>query len=71
MQYEKVFYEIKRACNAVLVGVVKCQDNKRVLLKNPEGDVIIEVKDYLLLLVNGLGEKKLTKLFHTKEGLID
>ena len=23
MQYEKVFYEIKRACNAVLVGIVK------------------------------------------------
>jgi voltage-gated potassium channel len=71
MQYNKVFYEIKRACNAVLVGMVKCEENNRVLLKNPEQDVTIEEKDYLLLLVNGLGEKNLTKLFHTKEGLID
>ena len=71
LQYNKVFYEIKRACNAVLVGMVKCEENNRVLLKNPEEDVTIEEKDYLLLLVNGLGEKNLTKLFHTKEGLID
>jgi len=70
MPYEKVFYDVKRACNAVLVGMVKCSDNKRVLLKNPEGDVNVEEKDYLLVLVNGLGEKKLTKIFHTKEGLI-
>jgi voltage-gated potassium channel len=71
MQYEKVFYDIKRACNAVLVGMVKCEDNKRLLLKNPEGDISVEEKDYLLLLVNGYAEKKLTKLFHTKEGLIE
>ena len=71
MLYNKVFYDIKRACNAVLVGIVKCEENNRVLLKNPEEDVTIEEKDYLLLLVNGLGEKKLTKLFHTKEGLIE
>ena len=71
MQYNNVFYEIKRACNAVLVGIVKCEENKRTLLKNPEEDVTIEEKDYLLLLVNGLGEKNLTRLFHTKEGLID
>jgi len=72
MPYEKVFFDLKRACNAVLVGIVKCQEDKRVLLKNPDGgEVIVEVKDYLLLLVNGLGEKKLNKLFHTKEGLVD
>ena len=68
MEYEKVFYDLKRACNAVLVGMVKCENEKRVLLKNPGGKVTIEEKDYLLLLVNGYEEKKLTKLFHTKEG---
>ena len=71
MPYEKVFFDIKRACNAVLVGIVKCQDNNRILIKNPEEDVTVEEKDYLLLLVNGLGEKKLNQLFHTKEGLVD
>ena len=55
----------------MLVGMVKCTDNNRVLLKNPDIDVTIEEKDYLLVLVNGLGEKNLTKLFHTKEGFID
>ncbi len=71
MPYEKVFYDIKRACNAVLVGMVKCEGDSRILLKNPEGTVTVEEHDYLLLLVNGVGEKKLTKLFHTKEGLIE
>ena len=71
MYYEKVFYDMKRACNAVLVGIVKCQNDTRILLKNPDEEVVIEEHDYLILLVNGHSEKKLTKLFHTKEGLND
>ena len=71
MPYEKVFYDLKRATNAVLVGMVKCENENRVLLKNPEGDVAIEENDYLILLVNGVSEKKITRLFHTKEGLIE
>ena len=68
MMYEKVFYDIKRACNAVMVGIVKVEGATRKLYKNPEGDILVEENDYLLLLVNGLGEKKLTKLFRTTEG---
>lgn len=71
MPYEKVFFDLKRACNAVLVGIVKCKENNRTLIKNPEHDVVVEETDYLLLLVNGLGEKNLNQLFHTKEGLVD
>lgn len=71
MPYEKAFFDLKKEANAVLVGIVKCQDKKRVLLKNPEGDITIEVKDYLLLLVNGHAEKKIEELFQTKEGMID
>ncbi|MEN8249075.1 MAG: ion channel [Bacteroidota bacterium] len=71
MPYEKVFFDLKRAANAVLVGIVKCQDDHRVLLKNPETDVTVEVKDYLLLLINGFAESKIEGLFQTKEGLID
>lgn len=70
MMYEKVFYDIKRACNAVLVGIVKCENDSRKLYKNPEGDIQVTEDDYLLLLVNGLGEKKLTKLFRTTEGYV-
>ena len=68
MMYEKVFYDIKRACNAVLVGMVKAEGGQRKLYKNPEGDITVDENDYLLLLVNGLGEKKLNKLFRTTEG---
>ena len=71
MPYEKVFFDIKRAANAVLVGIVKCNDEERTLLKNPEENVIIEEHDYVILLVNGVSEKKITRLFHTKEGLIE
>lgn len=68
MTYEKVFYDIKRACNAVLVGIVKQEGTVRKLHKNPDGELHVKEHDYLLLLVNGLGEKKLTKLFRTTEG---
>jgi len=70
MDYEKVFYDIKRACNAVLVGIVKCDEKQRVLYKNPSQRIKIEKEDYLLLLVNGFGEKKLNRLFQTKEGYV-
>lgn len=68
MMYDKAFYDIKRACNAVLVGIVKGQNESRKLYKNPDGELPIDVDDYLLLLVNGMGEKKLTQLFRTGEG---
>ena len=68
MLYDKVFYDIKRACNAVLVGIVKCENDTRKLYKNPDGELTVTEHDYLLLLVNGMGEKKLTKLFRTTEG---
>jgi voltage-gated potassium channel len=69
--YTDTFYDIKRAFNTIMVGIVKVHDGKRELLKNPEGTVVIEEGDYLLLIVNGLGEKKLLKTFKTQEGLSD
>lgn len=71
MYYEKVFYDLKKECNAVLVGIVKCQEDKRTLIKNPNTPIIVEAKDYILMLINGMAEKKVDKMFQVKEGLYD
>ena len=67
--YTDTFYDLKKTSNTIMVGIVKVHDEKRELLKNPEGTVVIEQGDYLLLIVNGLAEKKLLKMFKTQEGL--
>lgn len=71
MYYDKVFFDLKKEFNAVLVGIVKCSDGKRTLIKNPEQPITINNKDYLLMLINGKAEKKLNKMFMVKEGYYD
>jgi voltage-gated potassium channel len=68
MPYEKAFFDVKKQCNVVLIGIVKVQGGAHVLLKNPEGDVRIETGDYLLMLMNGKGQEKLNRVFHITEG---
>jgi voltage-gated potassium channel len=67
--YDKAFFELKRDCNVVLIGLVKINNGHRKLLKNPEGNVKIEAGDYLLMMMDGKGLGKLSKLFHTEEGI--
>ncbi|MCE2995817.1 MAG: potassium channel family protein [Cyclobacteriaceae bacterium] len=67
--YEKVFFDLKKSSNVVLIGLVKMENGVRKMLKNPEGSVKIEQGDYLILLMDGAGEARLRKLFHLKEGL--
>jgi len=71
MFYDKVFYDIKKECNAVLVGIVKCTNGKRTLIKNPETSITVEANDYLLMLINGTSEKKVDRMFQIKEGLLN
>ncbi|MCB0506415.1 MAG: NAD-binding protein [Cyclobacteriaceae bacterium] len=71
MYYEKVFYDLKKECNAVLVGIVKCEGGERKLIKNPDMPVTVAAKDYLLMLINGRAEKKVDKMFNVKEGYHD
>ncbi len=68
--YTKVFYDLKKDFNAILVGIVKCNET-RTLLKNPENDIKIEVGDYLIMIANGKTEKKIVRLFGTKEGFFE
>jgi len=67
--YEKVFFDLKKACNVILIGVVKAENGTRKLIKNPEGSVKIEMGDYLVLLMDRKGEDRLKKHFHIEEGV--
>ena len=66
--YDKVFYDLKKECNAILVGVAKQTESGRELLKNPETAVTINEGDYLLMIANQKAERKIVALFGTKEG---
>lgn len=69
--YGDAFYDLKRECNVILVGLVKVHDGKRKLLKNPEDNEIIESGDYLIMIMNRRAVKKLSELFKTHEGQIN
>ncbi|VAW28674.1 hypothetical protein MNBD_BACTEROID06-672 [hydrothermal vent metagenome] len=68
MLYNKVFLDIKKECNAILVGIVQCKDGNKKLIKNPETSITITENDYLLMLLDGKGEKLVDKMFQVKEG---
>ena len=69
MYYEKAFYDLKKTCNVVLIGLVKTTNGERKMLKNPEGSVKIEQGDYLVMLMDGKGSARLQKHFNTQEGV--
>jgi voltage-gated potassium channel len=66
--YEKAFFDVKKQCNVILIGIVKVKDGRHNLIKNPEGDMKILAGDYLLMLMNGKGQEKLQRVFHITEG---
>ncbi len=67
--YEKVFFDLKKQCNVVLFAIVKINGTTRTLMKNPEGDVKVEVGDYLVMLMDRKGSEKLKRHFHIEEGV--
>lgn len=68
--YEKVFFDLKKTFNAVLIGIVKIEDGVRTLHKNPEDPLTISVGDYLIMIINKKSVKKLNKFFAVEEGYI-
>lgn len=71
MFYDKVFFDIKKECNAILVGIVQCEGDNKNLIKNPETPITVTKDDYLLMLINGKTEKLVDKMFGVKEGYED
>ena len=69
-EYQYVFYDLKKKFNIILIGISK-RDNtgKRMLVKNPYGNIKIETGDYLIVVVNGKSSQKLEKVFGVSEGI--
>ena len=68
--YGEAFRDLKGRHNAVLIGVCKPHDGHRQLLKLPADDTMIELGDYLVMIVTGLQEKTIAQSFGTKEGVL-
>lgn len=67
--YQETFFELKKRYNAILIGMSKKDKaGKRRLLKNPIGDIDINLGDYLLVIVNGNSFKLLQRTFNVQEG---
>jgi voltage-gated potassium channel len=69
MPYEKAFFDLKKQCNVILIGMVKVMEGKRNLMKNPEGGIPILDGDYLLMLMDKKGQDRLKRVFHIEEGV--
>ena len=67
--YQDTFFDLKKRYNAILIGMSKKdKSGKRRLLKNPMGDININLGDYLLVIVNGNSFKLLQRAFNVQEG---
>jgi voltage-gated potassium channel len=67
--YEKAFFDLKKQCNVILIGVVKIEHGKRVLYKNPSENIKIEAGNYLMALMDRKGQEKMRLLFKMVEGV--
>jgi voltage-gated potassium channel len=63
--YEKAFFDLKKNCNVILIGIVKGAQKK--FLKNPESSVKIEIGDQLVIMMNGKGREALKKQYRITE----
>lgn len=69
--YQAVFYDIKKRFNCILMGISKYErGGKRKLLKNPTGEINIEMGDYLILLLNKKSYEVIKKVFDMEEGAV-
>jgi len=69
--YAVVFYDIKKRFNVVLIGVSKMVGGgKRKLLKNPTGDIKIELGDYMIMIINKESYTAVKNVFQIEEGSV-
>jgi len=68
--FGEAFRELKAKYNAVLIGLSKRDGDRRQLLKLPADDVPIDLGDYLVLIVEGSGERALSAAFGVGEGAL-
>jgi len=65
--YDKVFFDLKKGCNVILVGIVKVTGDEHKFMKNPEGSVKIDAGDYLVMMMDGKGREALKKQYRISE----
>lgn len=72
MKYGNAFRQLRNEYNAILIGLSQCKktSSKRLLLKNPPDNTLINEGDYLILIVNGKTANKLQEVFMIDEGVI-
>ncbi len=68
--YDDAFVALKLKYNIALLGITKTIDGKQQLLVNARSDTIIELNDYLIIMVGGKVKKRVEKLFGIHEGKI-
>ena len=66
--YDDAFVKLKIKYNIVLLGIVKHDQGENNLLVNARSDTIIELNDYLIVMVGGKSKARVEKLFGIKEG---
>ncbi len=67
--YQEAFFDMKRRYNTILIGISKKDKNgKRKLIKNPLGEVSINLGDYLIVILNGTSFDLVLKVFNVEEG---
>jgi len=66
--YDDAFVKLKIKYNIVLLGIAKEQNGERKLIVNARSDTIIELNDYLIIMVEGKRKSRVEKLFGIKEG---
>lgn len=68
--YDDAFVKLKIKYNIVLLGITKQENGEKKLIVNARSDTIIELNDYLIIMVEGKRKSRVEKLFGIKEGKI-
>ncbi|WP_375579293.1 hypothetical protein ABWH96_20185 [Marivirga tractuosa] len=68
-EYDKAFFELKKNENVILMGLVRIEEGKRVLYKNPSVNFKIKADDYLIMMMNQKTQKVIKRVFGLEEGL--
>jgi len=66
--YDDAFVALKLKYNIVLLGIVKKENGVDTLHVNARSETIIELNDYLIIMVAGKVKKRVEKIFGIKEG---
>jgi voltage-gated potassium channel len=68
-EYDKAFFDLKKNENVILMGLVRIEEGKRVLYKNPSDNFKIKTEDYLIMMMNQKTQKIIKKVFGLEEGV--